>query len=305
MFRLAPRASSLNNLVYGMEEDFPHLVKTQRFIDVLDERSEREIGDRTVPVPVNSIEFDDVTFAYENEEAVLEDLSFSAERGEFVAFVGTSGGGKSTIISLLTQLRKPDQGRILADDTSISAFDIDDWRRRISVVRQDPHIFNETLLYNVAIGNREASREEIEEVCEVAQITEFLDDMSDSFEAELGDDGVRLSGGQRQRVAIARALLKDADVLVLDEATSDLDTNIEAEVQRAIESMDREYALLVIAHRLSTVINAHEINVVDDGEIVERGTHAELLAEGEQYASLYASQSDSVSDLVSDEVLNG
>ena len=159
------------------------------------------------------------------------------------------------------------------------------------MVRQQPFIFNTTLEQNITVGNRDASRAEIEEVCEIAQVTQFLNELPNGYDSELGDDGVRLSGGQRQRVSLARALLKDADFLVLDEATSDLDSNLEREVQHSIESMDQDYGIIAIAHRLSTVKNADQIYTVDDGEIIESGTHGELLDDGGEYADLYAIQS--------------
>jgi subfamily B ATP-binding cassette protein MsbA len=179
---------------------------------------------------------------------------------------------------------------VLADGTPIDEFDIDEWRGRVSLVRQDPYIFNDTLRYNVAVADRSASIEAIEHVCEIAHVTEFLDELPDGYDTILGDDGVRLSGGQKQRVALARALLKDADVLLLDEATSDLDSNIERSVQTAIESMDRDYALVTIAHRLSTVKNADRIYTVENGRITDVGHHDELLDDGGLYAELYATQ---------------
>jgi len=291
MFRLAPRVSTLNNLVYQIESDLPHLVRTQEFIDELDSRRESTGGDGPVSVPVDQVEFEDVYFAYDTGEQIFEGLSFSLQRGEFAAFVGPSGAGKSTVVSLLTRMYEPDDGRILADGTPISEMDIDEWRERISVVRQHPYIFNDTLRANVTIADRDASQDEIERVCEIAQVTEFLDDLPNGYETVLGDDGVRLSGGQKQRVALARALLKDADFLVLDEATSDLDSNIEETVHRAIEKMDRDYAMLVIAHRLSTVVNADRIYAVEEGEISEQGAHAELLDRDGVYAELYGLQS--------------
>jgi subfamily B ATP-binding cassette protein MsbA len=143
----------------------------------------------------------------------------------------------------------------------------------------------------VTIGNRDATRRDVERVCEIAKVDEFVGELPNGYESQLGDDGVRLSGGQRQRVALARALLKDADFLILDEATSDLDSNLEKEVQAAIESMDRDYGIIVIAHRLSTVKNADRIYTVDDGDIIESGTHQELLGEEGEYAELYTIQS--------------
>jgi subfamily B ATP-binding cassette protein MsbA len=190
-------------------------------------------------------------------------------------------------VSLLARLYEPDSGEIRANGQPIDAMDIDEWRSRVAVVRQDPFIFNDTLRYNLTIGNRDVSRDELDEVVRIARVDEFFDDLPDGYDTQLGDDGVRLSGGQRQRVALARALLKDADVLVLDEATSDLDSNLEREVQESIENMDREYAMVGVAHRLSTVKNADRIYTVDDGEIIETGGHEELINNAGQYAELY------------------
>lgn len=289
MFRLSPLMSRLNSQVYKLESDISHLVRTQAFLDELDKKHE-DSGSRSIS-KVNHLEFDDVHFAYGKEEQVLRGISFDVERDEFVAFVGQSGAGKSTIVSLLARLYDPDRGEIRADGVSIDEFDLREWRERIAVVRQQPFIFNDTLESNVTVGNRDATRGDVERVCEIAKVDQFVDDLPNGYESQLGDDGVRLSGGQRQRVALARALLKDADFLVLDEATSDLDSNLEREVQDAIESMDQDYGIVAIAHRLSTVKNADRIYTVDDGVIIEAGTHGELLADDGEYAELYAIQS--------------
>jgi subfamily B ATP-binding cassette protein MsbA len=292
MFRLGPKASVLNSKFYQIENNLPHLVRTQQFIDELERNQEPGVERESVPESVESVEFDDVCFSYQGQDdEALSGISFEFEKGEFVGFVGQSGAGKSTVVSLLSRLYEPDSGAIRANGLSIHEMDVDKWRSRIAVVRQDPFVFNDTLRYNLTIGNRDVSRDELDEVVRIARIDEFFGDLPDGYDTQLGDDGVRLSGGQRQRVALARALLKDADVLVLDEATSDLDSNLEKEVQESIESMDRDYAMVGIAHRLSTVKNADQIYTVDDGEIIEAGGHNELISSNGQYAELYMIQS--------------
>lgn len=294
MFRLGPKASSLNSGFYRIENTLPHLVRTLEFIDELEENDE-SVGEMDpVPSNIDSIEFVDVRFSYDGQaEKALKGISFEFEKGEFIGFVGQSGAGKSTIVSLLTRMYEPNQGEILADGRPIHQMNIDEWRTRIAVVRQDPYIFNDTLRYNLTVGNRDASLSDLRQVCRVARVDEFYETLPNGFETQLGDDGVRLSGGQRQRVALARALLTDAELLILDEATSDLDSNLEKQVQNSIESMDREYAMIGIAHRLSTVKNADRIYTIDSGKIVESGTHEELLRNEGKYAQLYAIQSES------------
>lgn len=291
MFRLGPRVSSLNRIFYQLESELPHLVRTQQFIDDLAQSKEQNQSERSVPDSIDIITFEDVTFTYkESGENVLQDVTFSFSPGEFIAFVGPSGAGKSTIASLLSRMYEPDSGAIFVNGTQLSEFLIKEWRPNISVVRQDPHIFNETLRWNLTIGNREARQDEIEKVCEIAQVTEFLDELENGYETELGDNGIQLSGGQRQRVAIARALLKDAKLLIFDEATSDLDTNLEKQVHKNIESMSNDYAILIIAHRLSTVVNADKIYTIEDGQIIETGTHDMLIENEQVYAELYGMQ---------------
>ncbi|MFP9191270.1 ABC transporter ATP-binding protein [Natrialbaceae archaeon A-CW1-1] len=291
MFQLGPKVSSLNKLYYRVENDLPHLVRTQQFIDELTSQQERNEPTREVPNMIDHVEFDNVQFSYDDEEMILRGIDFEVEKGEFVAFVGQSGAGKSTIVSLLARLYEIDGGEICANGRPIHEMDIDEWRERIAVVRQDPFIFNDTLEYNLSIGNRDGTQTELDRACEIARVDEFLEELPNGYETMLGDDGVRLSGGQKQRVALARALLQDADLLILDEATSDLDSNLEQEVQAAIEGMDRDYAMIAIAHRLSTVENADRIYTVSDGEIVEKGNHSELINNGGQYADLCAIQS--------------
>jgi len=290
MFRLAPLVSRLNSYVYNLEGNLSHLVRTQRFVESLDAQHETD-GSAELN-RVSSIEFDDVRFSYTDDETVLDAVSFSVDRGEFIAFVGPSGAGKSTIVSLLARFYDPDRGEIRADGRSIDEYDLESWRDRIAVVRQQPFIFSDTLARNITVGNRDATRDDVERVSKIAKVDEFVDDLPNGYNSELGDDGVRLSGGQRQRVAIARALLTDADFLALDEATSDLDSSLEKEVQTSIEKMDRDYGMITIAHRLSTVQNADQIYTVEDGSIVESGTHEALMADNGEYSRLYEIQSN-------------
>jgi subfamily B ATP-binding cassette protein MsbA len=290
MFRLGPRASNVNSLFYQVENDLPHLVRTREFIDELGVYEEPNEGIADVPEEVTRVEFDDVWFSYNDKETVLRGIDFKIEKGEFVGFVGQSGAGKSTIVSLLARMYEVDSGEIRGNDIPIDKMDINNWRERLSVVRQSPFIFNDTLRYNLTIGNRDVSDVELDRVCQISKVDEFLDDLPEGYDTMLGDEGVRLSGGQKQRVALARALIKDVDVLILDEATSDLDSNLEKKVQRAIEGMDRDYAIITIAHRLSTVKNADRIYTVEKGRIAECGKHQELIENSGKYAELYEIQ---------------
>ncbi|MFC6752621.1 ABC transporter ATP-binding protein [Halorubrum tibetense] len=290
MFRLGPKASQVNTLYYKVENNLPHLVRTIQFTDELATYNEPTGSSRDVPEEIREVEFDDVHFSYDGEKEVLRGIDFTVEKGEFVGFVGQSGAGKSTIVSLLARLYPVDDGEISANGIPIDEMDIAEWRDRLSMVRQDPFIFNDTLRYNLTLGNREVSDGELDRVCSIAKVDEFIDELPDGYDSLLGDDGVRLSGGQQQRVALARALLEDADVLILDEATSDLDSNLEKQVQQAIEEMERDYAIVTIAHRLSTVKNADRIYTIEEGRVTETGQHDELVEEGGKYAELYGIQ---------------
>ena len=289
VFRLSPVVNQINTATYRLDGQLPHFIRVRSRIQEL---SGMEVPDADGDEPIDSVRevaVDGVSFAYEDER-VLDDVSFSVERGEKVALVGPSGAGKSTIVSLLGRLQSPDSGRVLADGTPIEALDVEQWRERLAVVRQDPFLFDDTLLENVKIGNDEATRREVERACETAQVTEFLPALPDGYGTELGEDGTRLSGGQKQRVAIARALLKDADVLVLDEATSELDSNIERDVYEGIRRQEGRYATISIAHDLSTVDDADRIYTLVDGTVTENGTHEQLLERDGTYAKLYTTQ---------------
>ncbi|EMA70031.1 ABC transporter ATP-binding protein [Halorubrum kocurii] len=289
VFRLSPVVNQINTTVYRLDGQLPHFIRVQSRIQDLHEREIPATDGNTSIDSVDQVVFDDVSFAYDDER-VLDDVSFSVTTGEKVALVGPSGAGKSTIVSLLGRLQRPDSGRILADGTPIDELDVKEWRERIAVVRQAPFLFDDTLVENVRIGNQDATRREVKRACEIAQVTEFLPELPDGYDTEIGEDGTRLSGGQKQRVAIARALLKDADVLVLDEATSELDSNIERDVYEGIRNRESEYATISIAHDLSTIDDADRIYTLVDGSVTEDGTHEQLLSDDGTYAELYATQ---------------
>jgi subfamily B ATP-binding cassette protein MsbA len=291
MFRLSPQISSLNNSFYNLNGTLPHVIRSHELIDELAQNAE-QFGGELAPKPVRSITMDQVCFRYDAEDtgSDIRDISLSAQRGETVALVGPSGAGKSTVISLLARLYEPNEGNICANGADIGQFELSSWYERVTVVPQHPFVFNETLRYNIAIGNPEASDQEIERVCEISQVSAFRDELPDGLDSNLGDDAVRLSGGQRQRVAIARALLTDADVLLLDEATSELDSPTEETIICGIEAMDRDYLTFLVGHFLSTVQNADRIYTIVDGELVGTGTHRELLENNSQYRKLYGSQ---------------
>lgn len=293
MFRLAPKASNLNSLFYALENNLPHLIRTQDFIRELKRNGELSADREPVPDEIRAVQFDDVGFSYQGQdEHAIDGIDFQVDKGEFIGFAGQSGAGKSTIASLLARMYEPDSGEIRVNGAPIHEMDIGDYRSKIALVRQDPYIFNDTLRYNLTIGNRDATDTEIERVSHIARVDEFFGELPDGYDTQLGDDGVRLSGGQRQRVALARALLKDdADVLVLDEATSDLDSRLEKQVQASIEGMDREYAIVGIAHRLSTLKNADRIYTVEGARIAEVGDHARLINNNGIYEELYSIQS--------------
>ncbi|MBV9244546.1 MAG: ABC transporter ATP-binding protein/permease, partial [Methylobacteriaceae bacterium] len=243
-----------------------------------------EIKDRPGALPLvvsaGNVVFDDVHFHYEPARQILRGVSFEVPAGKTVAIVGPSGAGKSTISRLLFRFYEPSAGRITIDGQDIAAVTQSSLRQAIGMVPQDTVLFNDTIAYNVRYGRWDAPQEDVEEAARLAQIDSFIRLVPGGYEAQVGERGLKLSGGEKQRVAIARTILKAPPILVLDEATSALDSFTEAEIQSALDRVSRGRTTLVIAHRLSTVVNADAILVLDHGRIVERGTHAELLDTG-------------------------
>lgn len=259
---------------------------------VIDEDDEKDSGTVVLDDVRGHVEFRNVQFAYgDDEDAVLTNVSVSVEPGKSLAIVGHSGSGKSTLVSLLPRFYDVDSGDILLDGVSVKDLSLRNLRNNISLVSQDVILFNDTIANNLSYGQlREHSEADIRRAAEAAHVLEFADDMPLGLDTVVGDRGVLLSGGQRQRIAIGRALLKDSPVLILDEATSSLDTVSERRIQEALNLLMKDRTTLVIAHRLSTVEKADEIIVLDSGRLVESGTHQQLLAADGQYAALYRMQ---------------
>jgi ATP-binding cassette subfamily B protein len=236
------------------------------------------------------VEFKNIDFAYQPERQILKKLSFSIEPEKTVAIVGRSGAGKSTVSRLLFRFYDVTSGDILIDNQNISAVSQTSLRQAIGIVPQDTILFNDTIFYNLHYGNLKASREDVEKVAAMAHIKDFIESLPDSWDTVVGERGLKLSGGEKQRVAIARALLKKPSILIFDEATSSLDSSTEQAIQETLHKIADQHTTLVIAHRLSTIVDADQILVLDQGEIIERGTHRELLAKGGVYSEMWAIQ---------------
>jgi len=287
-FLIAPIVQ-MSNIGSQMTEAFAGLDRTQ---EILNTAREDDDGQRTIVLQelTGDLSFENVSFSYDQDTEVLSNISFQAPAGTVTALVGSSGSGKTTIAGLTASFMKPGTGVVSIDGQDLSRATLDSYRSQLGVVLQDDFLFDGTIRENILFGRPEASQKEIEEAVEAAHVKEFTDRLADGVETLIGERGVKLSGGQRQRVSIARALLANPRVLILDEATSNLDTESESYIQESLKTLMKGRTTLVIAHRLSTIRQAHQILVIEEGQIVERGTHDELIQKEGRYHQLYTYQ---------------
>ena len=279
------KLSGLNNAIQQ------GLAASDRVFDIIDRKS--EIAEDDNPVEIQSkphrVTFNNVFFKYD-EEMVLKNINLDVKAGEILALVGMSGGGKTSLVNLIPRFYDVSRGAILVDGIDIRKASVSSLRKQIAIVTQEPILFNDTLRNNIAYGNQNASQEEIERAAKAAYAYDFIQSFPDKYDTIIGELGARLSGGEKQRICIARALLKDAPILILDEATSSLDTESEMLVQKALQNLMKDRTTFVIAHRLSTIDYAHRIVVIVDGRIVEEGEQEELIARAGEFYKLYQMQ---------------
>ncbi len=281
----------LTSLTSFNEETKKFTLSSKRVFEIIDGKFKKEkFGKRHLNHIEGNFEFKNVTFGYEKERPILNNLSFKVNANETVAFVGKSGGGKTTIFSLIDKLYTVKDGEITIDGVNINELDKDSIRDNISIITQSPYIFNFTIKENLKITKENATDEEIVEACKIAQLHDYIMTLPKKYDTLIGEGGLTLSGGQRQRLAIARALLKQTEIILFDEATSALDNETQKSIQTAINNMKGTYTILIIAHRLSTVVDADRLILINDGKVEAEGTHDELLKKNKIYRELYKNE---------------
>lgn len=289
MMQMIKPVKSLSQIHIKIQEG---MAAADRIFSVID--TEEKINDKLDAIEIkdfsNNIKYENVSFSYNGTKDVLRNISFEVKTGEVIAFVGPSGGGKSTLLDLLPRFYDPQQGSISIDGHDIRDLKVASLRSLMGIVTQETLLFNDSVINNIAYGMADVDRKQVEEIARMANAHDFISKMDDGYDTVVGNRGVKLSGGQRQRLAIARALMKNPQILIFDEATSALDTESEVLVQEAIDRLMKDRTSLVIAHRLSTIKNANRILVIEDGMIVEQGTHEQLLGQNGLYHKLYQMQ---------------
>jgi len=292
LYRIMPSIESFNSGRAAIADYIPVIERIMDFLRSDDKEYTQDSGRRFNKL-AKAIEFQDVVMSYvPDQKPTLNNLTFTIKRGEMVALVGDSGGGKSTIADLLLRLYDPSEGLILVDGVDLRQFSLEEWRDRIGVVSQETFLFNGTIKDNISFGKPDATTEEIINAARSSYAHDFIMELPNGYDTVIGERGLGLSGGQRQRIDIARAVLKNPDILVLDEATSDLDSHSERIVQQAFDEIMHDRTSLVIAHRLSTIKKADKILVLAEGHIVEQGIHSELMALNGKYAYLWQIQTE-------------
>lgn len=280
--------------INDLSQNFQKLnVSLERVNDIIENRmfEDEKYGDKTLENISGVVEFKNVTFAYPNEKNTLEDFNLKVEPNKKIAIVGKSGQGKTTLFNLLTRIFDVKEGQILLDGVDIRDLTEKELRQKISIIRQDPFIFNRTIRQNFEIINPNITLDEIRKYCSVAYLDEYIMSLPKQYDTVLGEGGVNLSGGQKQRLAIARTLSKNSNVILFDEATSALDNNSQEYIKKAIDNLVKDYTVVIVAHRLSTIIDADIIHVVDKGKVVASASHEELLKTCDIYRNLYENES--------------
>ena len=285
------------NKVYGLLNGIANLseylktfaLSSSRIYEIIynEEFKKEEFGDKHIDKIIGNIEFKNVSFEYNDNVSVLKKLNLKIKENETVAIVGKSGAGKTTLFSLMSYLYKPTKGKILIDGIDISKLDRGSIRDNISIITQNPYIFNFSIKENLLLTSPDATDDEIKNACKIASLDEFIETLPDGYDTVVGEGGVTLSGGQRQRLAIARALLMKTKIILFDEATSALDNDTQANIQESIKHMKGDFTIVIVAHRLSTIKDADRILVLDDGAIVQEGTHKQLMKSSTLYKNLF------------------
>ena len=267
-------------------------ISCERVFSIIDNNTftKENFGKKHLSNIYGNFEFKNVVFSYDGDKDVLKDLNFKINSGEMVGFVGKSGAGKTTIFNLLCKMYDVQSGNIFIDNIDIKELDEDSIRGNITIISQNPYIFNLSIRDNLKLVKEDLTDEEMFEACKLACLDEFIENLPNKYDTIVGESGVILSGGQKQRLAIARALIQKTKIILFDEATSSLDNETQAEIQKAISNLKNEYTILIIAHRLSTIINCSRIMVLEEGKILEQGTHQELLKNSNTYKTLYKSE---------------